>query len=66
MIHNEISNVTVYEISIKNLLGEIFLKQKKKKISNKNNRSDSLGERLQYTSLIIRMKIRKDSKILNS
>lgn len=65
MIHNEISNVTVYEISIKNLLGEIFLKQKKK-ISNKNNRSDSLGERLQYTSLIIRMKIRKDSKILNS
>lgn len=30
MIHNEISNVTVYEISIKNLLGEIFLKQKKK------------------------------------
>lgn len=60
MIHNEISNVTVYEISIKNFL------ETKKKISNKNNRSDSLGERLQYTSLIIRMKIRKDSKILNS
>lgn len=60
MIHNEISNVTVYEISIKNFL------ETKKKISNKNNRSDSLGERLQYTSLIIRMKIRKDNKILNS
>lgn len=29
MIHNEISNVTVYEISIKNLLGEIFFKKKK-------------------------------------
>lgn len=35
MIHNEISNVTVYEISIKNLLGEIFLKQKKKKFQTK-------------------------------
>lgn len=52
MIHNEISNITVHEISIKNLPGEIFLKQKKK-ISIKNNVSDFLsGWRLQYTSLI--------------
>lgn len=35
MIHNEISNVIVYEISIKNLLGEIFLKQKKKNFKQK-------------------------------
>lgn len=35
MIHNEISNLTVYEISIKNLLGEIFLKQKKKNFKQK-------------------------------
>lgn len=35
MIHNEISNVTVYEISIKNLLGKIFLKQKKKNFKQK-------------------------------
>lgn len=35
MIHNEISNITVHEISIKNLSGEIFLKQKKKKFQSK-------------------------------
>lgn len=35
MIHNEISNITVHEISIKNLPGEIFLKQKKKKFQSK-------------------------------
>lgn len=67
MIHNEISNITVHEISIKNLSGEIFLKQKKKKISIKNNVSDFLsGWRLQYTSLIVWMKIRKNNNILNS
>lgn len=66
MIHNEISNITVHEISIKNLPGEIFLKQKKK-ISIKNNVSDFLsGWRLQYTSLIFWMKIRKNNNILNS
>lgn len=35
MIHNEISNITVHEISIKNLPGEIFLKQKKKNFNQK-------------------------------
>lgn len=35
MIYNEISNITVHEISIKNLSGEIFLKQKKKNFNQK-------------------------------